>query len=609
MGDRVVLLGNEAIALGLVENGCAVAASYPGTPASEILSSVARWQAKFALSMHVEWAVNEKVALEIAHAASAAGLRAAASMKQVGLNVASDPLFSAAYTGIVGGLLVISADDPGPHSSQTEQDSRMLAMAAKVPVLDPASPAQARDLAAAGFELSERLEIPVMLRPTTRVCHAGQDMVVRPVAPATRRASFRKAPERWAATPALRRRLHEQLASRIAGAAKFAATAPALWNPRVAARRAVVASGVAFAHAREAIEEAGLSDLFALYQVIQPYPLHAAFIERLRDIYEEVLVLEETQPVIEMQIADRARVRGRLTGTVPQTGELLPEIVFELIAQFGGVAPGAPVRLPAEGGKRPTLCPGCSHRSAFYAIREAAPKGIYPSDIGCYTLGLNLGAVDTVLCMGAAISQAAGFSFAYRLGGEQVDIIATIGDSTFYHAGIPPLIDAVVQGARFVLVILDNGTTAMTGNQPTPATGVGADGKATVPVDMEGLVRACGVSFCRVADPDRIPEFVSLLREALAHSRREGVAVVIARKPCAVFARSRLARPRPRVEIAKECSGCRHCLARFECPALVFDETAGRVRVDEAACNGCGVCVHACPAGAIHLSDGEGATP
>ena len=333
--------------------------------------------------------------------------------------------------------------------------------------------------------------------------------------------------------------------------------------------------------------------------MIQSYPLHAAFSDHLLETSAEILVLEESGPVIEMQVADRRRVRGRMTGAVPGTGELLPEIIERLLSRFAGL-PVPAGALPAQGGgRRPTLCPGCAHRSSFYAIRKAAPAGIYPSDIGCYTLGINLGAVDTVLCMGAAVSQAAGFDYAHRLSGKQVDIVATIGDSTFYHAGIPPLIDAVVQGARFVLVILDNGTTAMTGNQPTPGTGIGAGGETTAAVDMEGLVRACGVRFCRAANPDRLPEFVALLKEALVHAREGGVAVVIARQPCAMVALAAGGKEPGAIVITGECTGCRHCVDRFECPALVFDEAANRVRIDGMICTGCGVCVHVCPVGAI----------
>ena len=293
MSDRILMQGNDAIARGLVAAGCAVAASYPGTPASEILSSIDRWRKKCGATMHVEWAVNEKVALEIAYTAAITGLRAAVSMKQVGLNVASDPLLSAAYLGVTGGFLVVSADDPGPHSSQTEQDSRLLAMMAKVPVLDPASPAQAMALARTGFDLSEAFGVPVMLRPTTRVCHASQDVDAPPFRPPVREARFVKDPARWAATPVHRRMLHDSLAEKIAAIAAWPATAPIRVNPEVSPAKAVVASGVAFAHARELFGDLGISDRIALYQVVQPYPLHAAFVDHLLETYAEILVLEE----------------------------------------------------------------------------------------------------------------------------------------------------------------------------------------------------------------------------------------------------------------------------------------------------------------------------
>lgn len=600
MSERMLLLGNDAMAHGLVENGCSVVASYPGTPASEILSGVAQWQARYQLPMHVEWAVNEKVALEIAYAASQAGLRAATAMKQVGLNVASDPLMSAAYLGVKGGFLVISADDPGPHSSQTEQDSRLTAMAAKVPVLDPDSPEHARRLTGLGLELSEAFEVPVMLRPTTRVCHANQDILPGAVHPAVRRADFVKNPQRWAATPVHRYRLHLALEEKLRKIAAWEPTAPQLLNPGSGGRRAVIAAGVAAAHAREIMQDLGLWEVLPLWQVVQPYPLHTAFIEQVLTAYDELLVLEETVGVIEMQLADRGRVRGKRSGFVPEVGELLPETVARLIADFAAVPGELSVTAPAGGGRRPTLCPGCPHRASFYAIKRAAPRGIYPSDIGCYTLGLNLGGVDTVLCMGAAVSQAAGFYHAYRLSGEVPDIVATVGDSTFFHAGIPPLIDAVVQDARFVLVILDNSTTAMTGNQPTPASGCGAGGVPTAAVDMEALVAACGVKFCRVGQPGDLPAFIALMKEAVAFARTDGVAVVIARQPCVVDRSYRGARPTPRaVTVSDACNGCRYCIEQFECPALVYDEQRQRVVIDTLTCSDCGVCTAVCPRLAI----------
>ncbi|RJP20605.1 MAG: indolepyruvate oxidoreductase [Deltaproteobacteria bacterium] len=602
------MLGNEAIAHALLENGCAVATSYPGTPASEILSAVGRYKRERGVAMHAEWAVNEKVAFEIAYTAGIAGLRAAVAMKQVGLNVASDPLMSAAYLGVKGGFLVVSADDPGPHSSQTEQDSRLLAMLAKVPVLDPDSPAHARELVAKGFELSETFSIPAMLRPTTRVCHACQDILAGDIPPVAASADFRKEPSRWAATPAFRFELHRELIAKLSRIAEWEPTAPVRRNPGAGGPRAVVASGVAAAHAKEILRKLGLWETVPFYQVVQPFPLHTGFISHVLGTYGEILVLEETSGVIEMQLLDRGKVRGKATGAVPEAGELLPETVERLIRRFAGIDRSAPDPVPAgAGGRRPTLCPGCSHRTSFYAIKKAAPKGIYPSDIGCYTLGLNLGGVDTVLCMGAAISQAAGFYQAYRLSGKTVDIVATIGDSTFYHAGIPPLIDAVVQGARFVLVILDNSTTAMTGFQPTPATGTGAAGEATGVVDMEALVRACGVGFCKVGVPGRFGEFVPLLREALAYSREYGPAVVIAREPCVMdLARSGRRPAGVTIVVTDECTGCRHCTTEFECPALAYDAEGNRVDVDGLLCTGCGVCVDVCPVGAIVSRPGEG---
>lgn len=594
MSERILMQGNEAIARGLVENGCIVATSYPGTPASEILSSVMAWRDAEHLPMHVEWAVNEKVALEIAYAGSQAGLRTAVAMKQVGLNVASDPLMSAAYLGTRGGFIVISADDPGPHSSQTEQDSRLLAMLAKIPVLDPDSPAQAREFTALAFELSEAFQVPVLLRPTTRVCHACQDILPVAVRKLDRKADFRKDPARWAATPKFRYRLHLELNRKLSRIAAHEPTAPRLLNPGLRSSRAVVASGVAAAHAREILASLGLWEELPLYQVLQPYPLHEAFIREVLTGYDEILVLEETAGVIEMQLRDRSRVRGKISGAVPEAGELLPELMEGILAEFAG-RPARSLPSPADAaGRRPTLCPGCPHRASFYAIKKAAPHGIYPSDIGCYTLGLNLGGVDTVLCMGAAVSQAAGFYQAYRVAGEPRDVVATIGDSTFFHAGIPPLIDAVSQGARFVLVILDNATTAMTGNQPTPA--MPLPGKVAVPIGQ--VVEGCGVQFCKTGDPLDLPAFTRLLGEAVRFSREEGVAVVIAKSPCLVD-RNRPRTRRPQVLVGASCTGCRLCTSQFECPALVFDEETGKVTVDLLICSGCGVCIDVCPSGAI----------
>ena len=603
MTERRLLLGNEAIARGLIENGCAMATSYPGTPASEILAAVAFFQKENKISMHTQWAVNEKTALEIAYAGCQTGLRTAVSMKQVGLNVASDPLMSAAYMGTKGGFIVISADDPGPISSQTEQDSRLMAMMARIPVLDPDTPLQAKEMIGRAYELSETFKSPVMLRPTTRVCHSRQDVGLEKIQPNDREVNFEKDPSRWAATPRFRFHLHNEVEEKLAAMARHEPTQPLRLNPEAKAPKAIIASGVAAAHTREILKELGLWETIPFYQVLQPFPLHSDFITHWIESYEEILVVEETMAVIEMQLADRHRVKGRESKTVPSVGELYPEDIQEIIAKFCGVQ-SERHEIPFFTGRRPTLCAGCPHRASFFAIKKAARKGIYTSDIGCYTLGLNLGAVDTVLCMGAAISQAAGFYHAYKNEEKRPDIVATIGDSTFFHAGVPPLIDAVVQQVKFVLVILDNRTTAMTGSQPTPTSGRGACGEPLEAVDIETLVRGCGIKYCREGNPYQLNEFIDLMKEAVKYSRENGPAVVISRYPCVIdLARKGETTEHIPVKVTEDCDGCAFCIKQFECPALIYHEDEDKdekyVSIDRILCTDCGVCLNVCPKGAI----------
>jgi indolepyruvate ferredoxin oxidoreductase alpha subunit len=601
---RRLMMGNEAIAQGLVEAGCTLAASYPGTPASEILPAVVASARAAGVQLHAEWSVNEKVALEVALGHSYTGQRAAVAMKQVGLNVASDPLLRSAYLGIKGGLLVVVADDPGPHSSQTEQDSRFLAMFAKLPVLDPATPRQAKEMVAPAYELAEKYELPVLLRPTTRICHARQVIAWEPPRRLDRPAVFTKDPSRWCATPQFLRGLHRELNRKI----RELAQEPS-WQPRLRAgdgswpRTAVVAAGVAWAHAYDWLLAQGLLDRVDFYQVVLPYPLNPAFAAHMKTAYDRLLVLEETYPVIELQLAHQ-RVQGRQHGPVPGEGELTPEVLDRILRAFFDLPPQQPAAAPAAGGSRPTLCPGCGHRAAFYAIRTAFPDGIFPGDIGCYTLGMNLGAVDTVHCMGAGISQAAGLYQAFRQHGAAIPpIVATIGDSTFFHAGLPALLNAVIQDARILLVILDNGTTAMTGHQPTPAAGLSAGGGSAPTVPLEGLVHACGVKFLAVCDPYDLAALVDRLRQAQAHTQAAagGPAVVIARRPC------RLVAPGPpvrrQVVVTADCIACHHCLDDFECPALAAAPETGQVQIDPVLCVGCGVCLQVCPAGAITLAE------
>jgi len=606
VGERRVLLGNEVIALGLAEAGCEMATSYPGTPASEILGALLRFRKENGLGIHLEWSINEKVAYEVALANSFTGRRSAVIMKQVGLNVAADPLMSSAYTGVKGGFIVISADDPGPHSSQTEQDSRFFAMLAKIPVLDPTSPADAGRIVHLAYTLSERYEIPVMLRPTTRVCHARQDIELSRIMRQERSPIFQKNPQRWAATPKFRLTLHRELNEKIKRISDDGAFQPTLLNPSSAgtsAKMCIVGSGVVLAYLEEVMSDLGIYDSIPAYRVLMPYPLSAAFSRELLASYERVLVLEESGPVIEMQLCDRAKVFGRQSGNIPSAGELLPEAVEQAVRSFLELPPASVVDAPSFPGRRPSLCAGCPHRAVFFAIKKIFPKGIYPSDIGCYTLGLNLGAVDTVLCMGASISQAAGFYHAFRSAGEDHPIIcATIGDSTFFHAGIPALINAVVQGARFVLVVLDNGTTAMTGHQPTPALGFNLNGEAVPRLSIANIVKACGVKFIEESDPYELKKFTGILRSAAKHAFGDngGIAVVISKRPC-LMDRTQQHEKHGKVSVTEKCKGCDFCCKEFECPAILPGGEKEPVRIDEAICTGCGVCVSVCPHQALEM--------
>lgn len=601
-------MGNEAIGRGLVEEGCTLAAAYPGTPASEILSSVVAFARETGSLLHTEWSINEKVACETALANAMAGRRSAVAMKQVGLNVAADPFTRAAYLGVKGGFILIAADDPGPHSSQTEQDSRLFAHFAKAPVFDPSSPREARTMVTEAFALSEKYEIPVILRPTTRVCHARQNVVCRLPEARDGKAHFEKDPGRWVATPQFLTGLHRLLNEKLDGIAGEEAFAP-VPTPGDGSHpgTCVIASGVAYAHACELIDALGLAGKIDLFQVRLAFPLHRPFIGRIREGYDQVLVLEETDSVVEMQLAS-AKISGRDSGHVPRQGELTPDLIEEILRKFLGLPRENAERPPAKKGIRPSLCAGCGHRAAFYAIRETFPDGIFPSDIGCYTLGMNFGAVDTCHCMGACISQGAGFYHAHAAGGGAFPtIVVTIGDSTFFHAGIPGLINAVCQGARIILVILDNGTTAMTGHQPTPQLGIRADGSPGARVLIPDLIRASGVRHTKELDPYDVAAFSAALKEADAFIRSPegGVAVLIAKHPCIVDRRSREAQPVYAMRVTEACVGCRVCLTDFECPALRPDGDEERVEIDPDRCIGCGVCRQACPAGAIVAEGGR----
>ena len=549
--DHRVMLGNEAIARGLVESACQFMSAYPGTPSSEILPAVLEFKNELGLELYAEWSTNEKVALETALAAAYAGKRAAVAMKQVGLNVAADPALSSAYIGVVGGLVLIVADDPGLHSSQTEQDSRLFSLFSKIPALDPSSPREAKEMVALAFELSERHQIPVLLRPTVRICHSEQSIACQPLQAPARNANFVKDPTRWAATPRARMQMHRQLNEKLAAIEKEFESWPgnqSFFPSTVSAERAplgIVAAGVSYAYLSDLLPTLGLADQCPVLKIATAYPLPRTLIDDFAKRCERLIVLEETDAAVELQIRLPIPVWGRLSGHIPSHGELTPGVIETYLVaaalEAGLSAHGravnrmqqavAELALPI---RRPTFCPGCGHRAAFYALRRAFPEAIFPGDIGCYTLGMNQGAVDTVHDMGASISMASGFYHAYAQDGKAPPIFATIGDGTFFHSGAAGLENAVYNGARFVLLVLDNGTTGMTGMQPTPELGKTADGHGGTAVQLEPLIRGCGVNYLVHADPHDLASFHRVLVDALDYTRAEqgGVAVVLARYAC-----------------------------------------------------------------------------
>jgi indolepyruvate ferredoxin oxidoreductase alpha subunit len=615
---KEIFLGNAAIALGLLEAGCRVVTSYPGTPSSEILPAVIRLVKSEGLNTYVEWSTNEKVALDNAFAAAVSGKRSACSMKQVGLNVALDSLMSAAYMGTTGALVIISCDDPGPHSSQTEQDTRLIGRLAKVPVFDPSNPQEAREMAKLAMDISEEFRIPVILRPAIRVCHAQQDLSWHPddLKQDMKKAHFERDPTRWAATPRFRLALHGELNEKLARIRQRFETLVSHNFHNLESGRSyplgVIASGVPYAVIRDILNEEGRPDI-SLLKIGTPYPFPEELAKTFMDACEKVLVLEETDTLIEYLLRDRYKVMGRLSGHVPSEGELVPQVVHGLVSRVlsgcgleplkKGVGQEAlelvkSLELPV---RRPTLCPGCPHRAAFFAIRKANAKAIFTSDIGCYTLGLNLGGVDTCLDMGAAITMASGFYQAFAQDQTRQPIVATIGDSTFFHSGPAGLLNAVYNDARFVLVILDNLTTAMTGMQPTPGLGIRADGSRGKAISLERVAAGCGADFIEVVDPYDLKAMSDLLKKAgrYVEDPAGGIAVIIARHPCLIAYKDKAVIHSKTVQVSEDCTECQFCLERFECPALYHDEELERTAVNQALCVGCGVCLEVCPKGAI----------
>ncbi|MCK4930705.1 MAG: indolepyruvate ferredoxin oxidoreductase subunit alpha [Candidatus Aminicenantes bacterium] len=621
--DIRVLLGNVAIARGILEAGCHVITSYPGTPSSEIMPAAVAFKKEMGLDVYTEWSVNEKVAYDNALAASIAGKRSAVAMKQVGLNVAADSLMSSAYQGVVGGMLIVSCDDPGPHSSQTEQDSRFFAMFAKVPAYDPSTPQEAMAMIKDAYDLSETFQIPVIFRPTIRLSHGKQSVRLSPPDIIERPAKFEKDPGRWAATPRFRLHLHTKLNESLRQIQERFEK-DERWNYEVGenseANLGIITCSTSYTVLTDLLEELNLKDKVNILKIGTPYPLPHKKVVDFIGRHDKVLIIEETDVVIESQIIDKSKVLGRFTGHIPLQGELIPNVIYGILAKFFGEEGVADLEVKADDElaklvqdlglpvRRPTLCAGCPERAAFWAIRRALPEAIYTSDIGCYTLGLNLGAVDTVIDMGAGITLASGFYQAYHQDKNDVPIVATMGDSTFYHSGTSSLINAVYNNTRFILVLLDNEITAMTGMQPTPGIGITADGTEGRKIPLEELVKGCGIKWLRNIDPYDVKEMISLLKEAHAYTKSEdgGIAVIIARRGCVIRYPEALEGQEIKVEITDDCDGCRYCIDHFECPALHFDEENERAEIDRKLCVDCGVCINVCAQKAIVPVDEEG---
>ncbi len=566
-----VMIGNQAMARGLVEAGLEIAAAYPGTPSSEILPGIVYFKNREGLTIHTEWSSNELCALEVAFGAAAyGGARAACFMKQVGLNVAFPALLKAHEKALEGGLVIVSCDDPGPQSSQTEQDTRLLAALYGIPVFDPASPEEAADVAYYALNWSFTNKVPVIIRSTHRVSHARQSIDLHK--PGTRSITLREGV--------------------CAGEGK---------------KLGIVASGMSYSLVHDVIEELGAANDVSVYKVLRVYPLSddlGDFVEAV----DRVLVIEETDMVIEALIGLRSKVMGRADGTVPSSGEITYDIVRDILSGLlqgqGTIVPFCPDPAIEEAmadiavtPRPPKLCPGCPHRAAFFAMQHIWPDAIYPGDIGCYTLGITQGAVDTCLDMGAGVTFAEGFYDAFYQDGKLVPILASVGDSTFLHACLAPLYDAVKNRKRFILFIMDNSTTAMTGMQPTPQTGVTVDGTRTRSVKIEDIVTGLGVKYLRIVDPYDIPLTVRTIGDAFQYLQGDDMlpAVIITRRECLLLAKDKAKDAAYPVRLEEGCIGCKSCFTTFDCPAISFDPDRKKIRIDDTICTNCGMCYYACP--------------
>lgn len=591
---KQLLSGNEAIALGAYHAGVAVAAAYPGTPSTEILENLARFK-----GIYVEWSTNEKVALEVAMGAAYGGVRALASMKHVGLNVAADPFFAASTTGIIGGLVVVSCDDPGEHSSQGEQDNRHLAKFAKVPMLEPTDSQEAYDLMDLAFKISEEFDTPVLFRSTTRISHCKTVVDVNRERKADlKQASFIRSPAKYVMVPSNARPRRNAMEERIVKLRSYVESFPV--NEMILQDRklGVVSSGVAYQYAREVFKNA------SFLKLITTYPIPVNLVLKFAREVERVIVVEELDPYLEEEL----RCLGiPITGKdfIPIIGELSLDIVEQGAIKAGLLPAPKQVHKPAVPPpqlpmRRPQLCAGCPHVGTEYILRKLCFKNpsssgpikedeiIVTSDIGCYTLGVYppLATLDTCACMGASIGQAIGLEKAK----VPNKVVAVLGDSTFMHAGMTGLVDAVYNQANITVIILDNGTTAMTGHQGHPGTGISARGEKVTVVKLEEVAKGLGVKDVHVVDAFDLKAIESALKHCLETNEPS---VIISRGPCPLSVKAAVT---PFKIDEGECTSCYICLD-LGCPAIsVSDDKAV---IDASSCQGCSICAQVCPQEAI----------
>lgn len=584
------MTGNEAVARGAFEAGVTYATAYPGTPSTEILENMVHYKEEIVS----EWAPNEKVALEAAIGASIAGVRSLAAMKHVGVNVAADPLFTLGYTGVTGGLVLISADDPGCHSSQNEQDNRYYAKFAKIACVEPSDSQEAKDFIKEAYKISETFDTAVLFRMTTRICHSKgivsfDEREEKAIVP------YEKKANKFISAPANARRLHPIVEDRLVALEKYANETPLNrieWNDK---KIGIVTSGVAYTYAKEVF-----GDTASYLKIGFSYPLPMDKIKAFADEVDTLYVVEELEPFMEEQMkAHGIACTGK--ELIPNIGELNPDIVAKSLLEEERVT----VQIDEDKivSRPPTLCAGCPHRGFFYTLSKKKNVMI-TGDIGCYTLGAAepLNATDTVICMGASISMGHGASKAFARHNVDKKVVSVIGDSTFFHTGVNSLIDVAYNGGNTVTVILDNRITGMTGHQENPGTGYTLEGDRVKEIDIPKLVKAIGIDHVVSVNPLDLDATNKALDQALAS---EGPSVIITRWPCALkrfstedFEEFDLTPKVYQVEEDK-CRGCKMCI-RTGCPAISFDKETKKSHIDETLCVGCSVCAQACPFDAIH---------